>query len=101
MGHTVFIIVSKGGESSVKIHCPYSFLGMYGYIHTSSDGTVTCDVENSSWDMCADNTQMTFSYSQCSTKVAYSGKYEQLSNANMYLASNQSWENLTDIETLF
>ena len=30
-----FIIVSIGGESSAKIHCPYSSLGMHGYIHTS------------------------------------------------------------------
>ena len=28
-----FIIVLIGGESSAKI--PYSFLGLYGYIHTS------------------------------------------------------------------
>ena len=62
-----------GFEDQAKIRCPYSVLGIYDYIHTSSSGTMTCNGEDS-LDMCADNKEMKFDYTTCPTIVAYSGK---------------------------
>ena len=63
---------------SAAITCPYNFLGVYDYTHTSADGTQTCSSGNNLWDMCSDNTRMSFNLGQCPTKVAYSGQLEQL-----------------------
>ena len=56
-----------------QVRCPYNILGQYDYIHTSSDGLVTCLGEDS-LDMCTNNKEITFSYATCATRVAYSGK---------------------------
>lgn len=72
--YVLISVSSKGSETVARVDCPYSFLGEYEYTHTDSSGAVTCSAESSSWDMCADNTQMTFDYAQCPTKVAYSGE---------------------------
>ena len=72
-GSVMSILFVTGSEVTARVDCPYSFLGEYGYIHTDSSGTVTCDAENSSWETCTDSSLMKFDYTQCSTKVAYSG----------------------------
>ena len=59
---------------SAAIQCPYVFLGVFDYTHTSSDGTTSCSHGNNLWDICSDTTMMTFNLAQCSTKVSYSGK---------------------------
>ena len=69
---------------SAAIQCPYAFLGLYDYTHTSSDGTETCTDGNNIWNTCADNSQMTFNLAQCPTKVSYSGKLLSLINQTLY-----------------
>lgn len=66
------MLIKSGNESAAKVRCPWYFLGRYGYVHTYSNGTATCNSSTSEWTMCTDSQLMTFNYTKCQAKVANS-----------------------------
>ncbi|XP_033729075.1 neurogenic locus notch homolog protein 2-like isoform X3 [Pecten maximus] len=63
------MLVKQGYETSSKLTCASPFLGTFTYQYT--DGSSTSCGTGSEWDVCSDNSMMTFNYSKCSTKVAF------------------------------
>ncbi|XP_060586066.1 uncharacterized protein LOC132741821 [Ruditapes philippinarum] len=66
------MLVKEGSEFAAKVHCPWHFLGQYGYTHTTSDAVTTCDQSSSKISTCTNTQHMKFDYIACATKVAYS-----------------------------
>ena len=66
----------SGMEEQILQDCPIVFSGYFWYTLTDTTGTY-CD-STSVWDGCASKQQMSFNYTQCVTKVAYSGNVVHL-----------------------
>ncbi|KAJ8298108.1 hypothetical protein KUTeg_024639 [Tegillarca granosa] len=65
------MMVKQGEIINVKQQCPPPFLGTFTY--TYNDGSSHCG-SNSSWDVCSTKNTMTFDYTACSTKVAFTSE---------------------------
>ena len=62
-----------GQGSSAAINCPYVILGPYSFTVTANTVS-TCDLPNSSWEMCTETSLMTFNRITCPDTIAFSGK---------------------------
>lgn len=66
------VLVLKGYESRAAINCPNSLLFSGDYEYIAAPNTQYCNTSQDTWDDCTNTTQMTFNYTTCSQKVAYS-----------------------------
>nr|XP_022322382.1 uncharacterized protein LOC111123938 isoform X5 [Crassostrea virginica] len=66
------VLVKKGFESSVVQWCPTPLLGRFTYIH--NDGTTSSCASSSELHVCPTWTRMTFDYTKCATKQAFSNE---------------------------
>ena len=65
-------------QANVKQWFPEALLGVYKYSVTDSS-TTTCGI-GSVWDGCTNRTTVNFNYTQCSTEMFGSSKYNPLLN---------------------
>ena len=63
----------SGFESASKQYCPPSLLQKADYTYYSPGSAATCTGSTENWDVCSDRQIMTFDYSSCAQKMAYSG----------------------------
>ncbi|XP_078324224.1 uncharacterized protein LOC144622567 [Crassostrea virginica] len=66
------VLVKKGFESSVVQWCPTSLLGRFTYVH--NDGATSSCASSSELHVCPTWTRMTFDYTKCATKQAFSNE---------------------------
>lgn len=71
-------LFQTGSEESAKQYCPPSLLKKMDYVYTGSDSSVACNTSADNWDVCTDRKIMSFNYTSCAQKMAYSGKCKQL-----------------------
>nr|XP_034301244.1 uncharacterized protein LOC105330858 isoform X2 [Crassostrea gigas] len=66
------VLVKKGYEASTVQWCPTPLLGRFNYVH--NDGTSDSCSASSELQVCPSWTRMTFDYTKCSTKQAFSNE---------------------------
>lgn len=66
------LVFCPGYEASTVQWCPTPLLGRFTYVH--NDGTTDSCSASSELQVCPSWTRMTFDYTKCSTKQAFSSK---------------------------
>ncbi|KAK3576456.1 hypothetical protein CHS0354_025218 [Potamilus streckersoni] len=66
------VLVKQGFQVASKQDCPNAVRGNFDYTYRGSDNITRCQSTNDRWTVCQDNQTMTFDYSTCSQKMAYS-----------------------------
>lgn len=78
------VLVKTGSESDAAIQLPDIFQFYSDYYYTASNGTVACNNSVDRWDMCTNNSAITFNYSTCSQPIAFS------TNGSFWVVANMS-----------
>ena len=73
----LFSTLMTGFEIDAAIRCPNSLLFSADYVYFGSDGTTACDTSTDNWNVCANQSVMTFDYSTCSQQIAFSCMYSK------------------------
>ncbi|KAK3576447.1 hypothetical protein CHS0354_025209 [Potamilus streckersoni] len=67
------VMVKSGNASGAKVTCPSGILGTYDYVYYPKDNSsALCNSSRDLWDGCTDKTMITFNYTTCTQKIAYS-----------------------------
>ncbi|KAK3576451.1 hypothetical protein CHS0354_025213 [Potamilus streckersoni] len=66
------VVLKIGNETDAKQDCPAAVRGNFDYSYKGADGTISCTGSDDVWDVCSDNQTMTFDYTRCTQRMAYS-----------------------------
>lgn len=64
-----------GFEANAAITCPESLLFSGDYLYLNYDGSFDCNGTADVMDVCSTTSEVTFNYTTCSQRLAYSGTY--------------------------
>ena len=67
-------VIPTGFEANASVTCPTSLLFSGDYMYLNNDGSFDCNGTTDVMDVCSNSAEITFNYSSCSQRIAYSGR---------------------------
>ena len=67
-------VIPTGFEANASVTCPISLLFSGDYMYLNNDGSFDCNGTTDVMDVCSNSAEITFNYSSCSQRIAYSGR---------------------------
>lgn len=69
------VLVQSGFEADAAVTCPESLLFSGDYLYLNNDGSFDCNGTTDVMDVCSTTSEVTFNYTICSQRIAYSCMY--------------------------